>query len=69
MQCVIKLSVTSGCKSIAKKNISAIWRLDVCLSLIQVRLAALAAAKHTYAPQAAQQKKGAAERSRPGLTA
>ena len=35
----------------------------------QVRLAALAAAKHTYAPQAAQQKKGAAERSRPGLTA
>ena len=28
-----------------------------------------AAAKHTYAPQAAQQKKGAAERSRPGLTA
>ena len=36
MQCVIKLSVTSGCKSIAKKNISAIWRLDVCLILIQV---------------------------------
>ena len=42
------------------------WRvlgIDKCAALTR------AAAKHTSAPQAAQQKKGAAERSRPGLTA